>query len=343
VITKHPGTGGLVSVGTVTSQLLYEISGPRYLNPDVVARFDTIRVEAVGSDRVRVSGVRGEPAPPTVKVCINYEGGYRNSTSFCLTGLEIEEKADLVERTFWGGFPRGRETFASTSSSLVRSDHDDPGTNEEAVAVLTLTAKDPDARKVGRAFANVAVEMGLSSYPGLFGRGGPGEAQAYGVYWPALVPSDLCWNEVVVEGNLTVVDNTPPDLGGEPVVADLPLLPAVPGGPTVRAPLGRVVGARSGDKGGNANVGLFARTPEAFAWLEAYLTVDRLRELFPEARAHDVERYDLPNLLSLNFVFKGLLGEGVASSTRMDGQAKGLGEYLRARVVDIPASLLTSH
>jgi hypothetical protein len=111
-------------------------------------------------------------------------------------------------------------------------------------------------------------------------------------------------------------------------------------GPTTRVPLGTLCGARSGDKGGNANVGVWTRDPAAYDWLRAYLTVDRLRELLPEAAALTVRRFDLPRLHALNFVIAGLLGEGVASSTRPDPQAKGLGEYLRSRSVDVPAALL---
>jgi hypothetical protein len=340
VITKHPGTGGEVSVGTVTAQLLYEIGGPRYLNPDVVARFDTIRLDQQAPDRVRVSGVRGEPAPETLKVCINYQGGYRNSMSFLLTGLDIEEKAELVERQVWGSLPGGRAGFAQAVTTFERTDKADPATNEEAVAALTITVKDPDARKVGRAFASKAIELALASYPGYFGRSGPSDAEAYGVYWPTLVPADLVHHEVVVGGDLTVVDSTPGGLPGPVLDVSAPALPPVPGAPTVRAPLGRVMGARSGDKGGNANVGVWARSAEAYAWLTGFLTVEKLAELFPEARGRRVYRYDLPNLWSLNFVFEGLLDEGVASATRQDRQAKGLGEYLRARVVDVPEALL---
>jgi hypothetical protein len=117
-------------------------------------------------------------------------------------------------------------------------------------------------------------------------------------------------------------------------------LAAVPTDPTRPVPLGRVVGARSGDKGGNANLGVFARTDEAWAWLDDFLTTDCLRALLPETVALEVQRHRLPALRSLNFVLIGLLQEGVAASTRQDGQAKSLGEWLRARVVDIPASLL---
>ena len=340
VITKHPGTGGEVNVGTVTSQLLYEIGGPRYLNPDVVARFDTIRLEQQGRDRVRISGTRGEPAPDTLKVCINYEGGYRSSMTFLLTGLDIEAKAELVERQMWAEIPGGRERFAEAVVHLDRTDKEDPATNEQAIAALTVTVKDPDPRKVGRAFGAPVVELGLASYPGYFGTGSPREAEAYGVYWPALVPSTLVHHEVVLDGDRTVVDSTAPGLPGVAVEVAPVSIPAAPGGTTVRVPLGRVVGARSGDKGGNANAGLFARSAEAYAWLVGYLTIDTFRRLFPEAQGRVVDRYELPNLWSLNFVIKGLLDEGVASATRQDRQAKGLGEYLRARVVDVPASLV---
>jgi Acyclic terpene utilisation family protein AtuA len=341
VITKHANTGGAVTVGTVTSQLLYEIQGVRYLNPDVATRFDSMTVTQVGTDRVRVSGVRGEPAPPTTKVCINYEGGFRNSMTFCLTGLDIEDKAALVERTFWAHQKGGKEGFAQATMRLTRSDKNDPPSNEEAGATLSFIVKDPDERKVGRAFANVGTEMALASYPGMFGTGGPGGAQPYGVYWPTLIPSDLCWSEVVLDGKRTVVENTPGS--GEPS-GDMPNEPAPTSGtwdgaPTVRIPMGRLVGTRSGDKGGNANLGVFCRSAEAFHWLDEYLTAERLRTLLPDIGTRPIRRYRLANLWSLNFVIEGFLEEGVAASTRMDGQAKGLGEYFRARVVDIPTAL----
>jgi hypothetical protein len=115
---------------------------------------------------------------------------------------------------------------------------------------------------------------------------------------------------------------------------------SVPDGPTRRIALGRVAGARSGDKGGNANCGVWAMSDAGYLWLQRFLTVDRLRELLGEARALEIDRYEFPNLRALNFVLKGLLDEGVMSATRMDPQAKSLGEYLRAKVVDVPEVLL---
>jgi acyclic terpene utilization AtuA family protein len=338
VITKHEGHGGLVSVGTVTAQLLYEIGGPEYLNPDVTARFDTIRLEQEAPNRVRISGVRGMPPPPTTKVCMNFAGGLRQSFSLKLTGLDIEEKAALAERTIWSAIPGGREAFEEVHVQLVRSDHEDPETNEQAVAELRFVLKDHDETKFGRAISQKVTEMALASYPGFFG-GGFEAPRPFGVYWPALVSSDLVHQEVVMDGERTIVESTPADAGVRIDVPDHSRVRA-PTGETTRAPIGRVAGARSGDKGGNANLGVWTRTDEAFAWLDAFLDVDRLRVLMPETKGLDVHRYPLPNIRAINFVIVGLLGEGVASSVRLDPQAKALGEYLRAKVVDIPASLL---
>jgi hypothetical protein len=341
VIGKHPGTGGEVSVGTVTSQLLYEIGSPSYLGPDVTARFDTIRLDQVGPDQVRISGTQGEPPPPTLKVAMNELGGFRNDVGIALTGLDIEAKARLVEDAFWVACPFRPEDFASVTTRLVRTDKPDPASNEEAVAVWRITVKDPDERKVGRAMSNAVIELGLATIPGFFGvSGGPSAGSPYGVYRPAVVPAGLVPQHVVVlGGSETVVDSVAPS--GSASVSPAPEPGAVaPSGPTVRAPIGRVVGARSGDKGGNANLGVFARSDEAWAWLDGFLTTERLQELLPETAPLRVDRYRLPALRSLNFVVHGLLQEGVAASTRQDGQAKSLGEWLRARVVDVPEALL---
>jgi len=339
VVTKHPGTGGRVTVGTVTAQILYEIGSPAYANPDVVARFDTIQLAPEGPDRVRVSGVRGEPAPDRLKVCINHHGGFRNGVTFVLPGLDVAEKARLAEATLWR-LVGGREQFAETDVTLRRSDREDPGCNEDAFAYLDVTVKDPDPRKVGRAFSSKSIEMALSSYPGFKTTRLPGPEQAFGVYWPALVRADRVPHRVVLEDGRTLeVDPSPRNEAGRAVPA--PPMPegAPPGGPSRRLPLGRLCGTRSGDKGGHANLGVWVETPDAFLWLDAFLTVERLKELLPETRALDVERHALPNILALNFLIKGLLGDGVAASMRADPQAKTLGEYLRARLVDIPECL----
>ena len=334
VITKHAAHGGLVSVGTVTAQLLYEITGPRYLNPDVTSRFDSVSLEQVGPDRVAVTGVRGEAPPATSKVCLNLLGGVKASLTFPLVGLDIEQKADLLLRGLFSVVDRS--SFQECETDLIRSDHEDPARNETAVAQLRVTFKDPDESKFGRPLMAAVTELGLASYPGFYA--GPSAVQAYGVYWPALVPSSLLMHEVVLGGVTTLV--APTLLDGPAVELEPVALAAVPTGPVVRSALGRVFGARSGDKGGNANLGVWARSGEAFAWLSWWLTPERLQELMPETASLLVERFDLPRIRSLNFVVHGLLGEGVASSTRLDAQAKSLGEYFRAKHAELPAILL---
>jgi hypothetical protein len=334
VITKHEAHAGQVSIGTVTAQLLYEIGGPAYLNPDVTARFDSIALSGDGPDRVRISGVRGEAPPRTSKVCLNLAGATKATYTFLLVGLDIEQKADLLVDGLFGALPGGRDYFDSVEVDLVRSDQEDPLRNETAIAQLRISMKDKDADKFGRRLSGAITELALASYPGFFG--GPSSSQQYGIYWPALMDSALLVHEVTVGDEVVQV---PPTLVG-PTTAEVRPYPLAkpPGGPTRRAPLGLVAGARSGDKGGNANLGVWVRSDEEYAWLAQLLTVDKLKELMPEAGR--VDRYELPNLRALNFVLHGLLGEGVASSTRLDPQAKSLGEYLRAKHVDIPEVFL---
>ena len=341
VITKHPGTGGVVSPGTVTAQLLYEIAEPAYANPDVTAHFDTLRLELLGSDRVRISGTRGSPPPSELKVALNFLGGYRNTMTLVLTGLDVEAKAAWAERELFD-ILGGRDAFAEVDVRLLRFDRPDAPTNEQATAHLRITVKDPDPQKVGRAFSNATMQLALGGYAGFHTTTPPSAESAYGIYRAALVPSGAVEHVVVrPDGSRLTVPHTP---GGPAQAHHVPKtsIPKAdgPGGPVVRGPLGRVCGARSGDKGGNANVGVWTRDPRSYAWLCGYLTVERLAELLPEAAPLEVRRFELPNLLALNFVIVGLLGQGVAASSRPDPQAKGLGEYLRSRHVDLPASLM---
>ncbi|MEQ1702429.1 MAG: acyclic terpene utilization AtuA family protein [Ilumatobacteraceae bacterium] len=328
IITKHAGTGGVVNVGTVTAQLLYEIASPSYANPDVVSRFDTILLAPEGPDRVRISGTVGEPAPPTTKVCINLDGGYRNRMSFVLTGLDQQRKADWLTEALFRRVG-GRERFDEVDVRLVEAPSDAP-TQEQASGRLHITVKSRDERLAGKAFSGAAIELALANYPGFFATGGPSEAQSYGVYWPALVSADEVHEQVVLwDGTRTNIE--PPPRTAMPRTESNAALAAEPHGPRIGEPLGAYFAARSGDKGGNANVGIWSRDDAGYAWLEQHLTADKVKALLPEATELAVRRHELPNIKALNFVIVGLLGEGVASSTAFDAQAKGLGEYLRSR------------
>ncbi|MGW0536028.1 acyclic terpene utilization AtuA family protein [Streptomyces sp. NPDC003032] len=340
VITKHDGTGGFVDVGTVTAQLLYETTGARYAGPDVTARLDTAVLTQEGPDRVRIDGVRGEAPPPTLKAGLTRIGGFRNEVVLVLTGLDTEAKAALVRAQMEDALDRAKSRPAEVRWELARTDRADAATEETASALLRLVVRDPDADTVGRALSGAAVELALGSYPGFHVTAPPGKAAPYGVFEAAYVDrSGVAHVAVLQDGERRPVPSGDDTLVLEEV--DPPPLPEpLQPGPTRRVPLGLVAGARSGDKGGDANVGVWARTDDAWRWLAHELTVDRFRELLPETADLTVVRHDLPNLRALNFVVEGLLGEGVAARARFDPQAKGLGEWLRARHLDIPEVLL---
>ena len=339
VITKHPGTGGAVTVGTVTEQLLYECTGSRYGGPDVITRFDQLELRQLGRDRVEITGARGLPPGGWLKVATNRLGGFRNSMTLPLAGLDVDRKAELLRRQLAPAL----EGVAEAVVTLARTDSPDAGSEEEASALLHVTVKDPDREKVGKAFTVPLIELGLASIPGFFATTAPPSPSAYGVYAPAWVPAEDVDQLVgLPDGGAETVpsarsrpagaqDDEPAELvaGGGPS----------PGGPTRRVPLGRVVGARSGDKGGAATLGVYARNDQGYAWLAAFLTEERLRELLPEAAGLPLTRELLPGLRAVLFQIHGLLGEGVAAGTRFDPQAKAVGEWLRSRVVDVPVSL----
>jgi hypothetical protein len=347
VITKHPGTPGQVSRGTVTAQLLYEIDRPAYLNPDVTTHFDSVEILDEGEDRVRLSGQRGSAPSDTLKVCLNYHGGYRNAYRCMITGLDIEEKAQFAVDSVFRAVG-GREVFDAVDVQLIRSDHHDARTNVEAVAQLVITVKDRDADVVGKKFASAVNGIGLSIYPGNYNDIVSPRATEYGVLWPTLIPASLVTPLVVIDDHAPVAVAPRSEMEAATSRGDRSNFSQPPHHasrawleePTSVVTLGRVTGARSGDKGGNANIGVWARTDEAYEWLVAYLTVDKVHELLVETSGLVIDRYELGNLRALNFVVHGILGEGVAATVRSDAQAKSLGEFLRSRLVDVPDRLL---
>ena len=337
VIGKHDNTGGEVSLGTVVSQLLYEIGGPRYLNPDVTTRFDTVEVTEIAQDRVRLSGTKGEPPPVGLKVSAAYGAGYRNSAMIGLTGLDIEAKADLVETQFWAACPWEPADYQQTMTTLIGATG--TGSNAAAISYLQIAVKDPDEKKVGRAWSNSFAQIALASVPGYHGVGPPGPAIPYADMWPTTVKRSAVTQTVVIgDTEFDVAETDPGDWVATPVQSGQ-TEPSVPGD-VVAGPLGLLVGARSGDKGGNANLGVFVRHSDEFRWLAGFFTVETLCRLLPDLAGLRIDRYEFPNLLAVNFEIFGLLDQGVASALRPDPQGKGLGEYLRSVVTDLPAEFL---
>ena len=339
-ITKHPGTGGLVSIGTVTAQLLYEISSPAYINPDVIGHFDTLRIEQEGKDRVYVSGCRGSTPPPTHKACINLAGGYRNGMDLVITGLDIEEKAKIFTDALFNSVG-GKEQFDDVSINLHRTNKENPNSNEEAMATLSISVKSMNPDLVGRLFSAKIIELSLANYPGFFSSGGGKKPGPVIVYWPALVDSKFINEYVHIDGETIEIIPTS-QMGFEESFYQKNLVEIAPSpeGKTDKCPLGSYFGARSGDKGGCANLGVWAKTDLSYSFLYSFLTVEKLKELLPDLNNYEIDRYDLPNIKSLNFYIHGILEDGVSSNNKKDGQAKSLGEYLRAKIVDLPISII---
>jgi hypothetical protein len=349
VITKHPGTGGAVTIGTVTAQLLYEIAGPRYLSPDAVARFDTMTLEQEGPDRVRISGVRGEPPPSTLKVTANLEAGWRNSMTLAITGARVAAKARLAADAVWALVPGGRAAYVETSEDLSGD------LSGAGMAFLRLAVRGGDEHAVGRAFSGAVIATSLASYPGTFFTSAPTGGQAVARYWPTTVAARDVTPVIACDGALvasaeSAVPAAPapasPSLHAEPATA-MPAAPPTPAAPAltddlVTVPLGVLVGGRSGDKGGDANVGLWADEESVAQWLCDSFGVAEFKAALPEAAPFAVSRHPLPNLRAVNFVVHGILGWGVASNLRLDTQAKGLAELLRAREVSVPSHLVLS-
>lgn len=350
VITKHDGTGGAVTVDTVTAQLVYEIQTTKYLNPDVTVDLTSLRLEQAGDDRVAVTGVTGSPPPEQLKVCLNYFAGFRNSAEFVVTGLEADAKVawikDQVEDALGSA---GADRPAKVEWSGVRTVQPDADTEEGASMLLRVTAFDPDNAKVSKGLTAPIIELALGSYPGFSVTRVPGPGTAYGVYRPAYVARSAVQHTVVHHDGTTEVVDDPKtaDTAIDPTEGQRPSpYPAPTDTLTRRLPLGTFVHGRSGDKGGDANIGLWVKNDghpkyaERVTWLTKFMSRRRVRELIPEAADLDVEVYVLPNLGGVNVLIHGLLGEGVAATARFDPQAKGLAEWMRSRLVSIEGNVL---
>ena len=339
-VTKHPDTGGLVSTGTVTAQLLYEINSPAYVNPDVIAHFDTLKIEEVEKDKVYVSGCRGSSPPDKHKVCINLAGGFRNGMEIILTGLDIEDKAKVFTDALFNSVG-GRKQFDDVSIQLHRTDKENPNSNEEAMASLLVSVKSKDQNLVGRLFSAKIIELALANIPGFFAQGGVKSSGPVIIYWPALVDSKHIKEKVHFDGEEIEVIPTSQLKLEEIYYQKEPIkIKKIKKEDEKEIYFGEIYGTRSGDKGGCANLGVWAKNANSFAFLHDFLTVKKLKELLPDLNQYKIERFELANINSLNFYIHDILQDGVSSNDKKDGQAKSLGEYLRAKKVKVPQSII---
>ena len=339
-VTKHPDTGGLVSTGTVTAQLLYEINSPAYVNPDVIAHFDTLKIEEVEKDKVYVSGCRGSSPPDKHKVCINLAGGFRNGMEIILTGLDIEDKAKVFTDALFNSVG-GRKQFDDVSIQLHRTDKENPNSNEEAMASLLVSVKSKDQNLVGRLFSAKIIELALANIPGFFAQGGVKSSGPVIIYWPALVDSKHIKEKVHFDGEeIEVIPTSQLELEEIYYQKEPIKIKKIKKEDEKEIYFGEIYGTRSGDKGGCANLGVWAKNANSFAFLHDFLTVKKLKELLPDLNQYKIERFELANINSLNFYIHDILQDGVSSNDKKDGQAKSLGEYLRAKKVKVPQSII---
>ncbi|KAF9261415.1 DUF1446-domain-containing protein [Marasmius fiardii PR-910] len=343
VITKHEGTYGAVTVDTVTAQLVYEIQGPKYLNPDVVALLENIRIEQVGKDRVKVHGVKGMPPPPTTKLAVCSLAGYQSENDLYAVGLDIQEKIDLQRAQILGQVDRSRYTTISIEPHGVPKE--DPETQNEATVTIRHFVQAPTKEAITDFWKTVSSII-MAGYAGLHSNLDSRSMmpKPYVEFFPALIPQNKIQLKVHIDDHIIPVSSvsvTEPFTGQESyppkVITDLDSL-----GPVTRAPLGKIVCARSGDKAGNANVGFWVRNDDEWPWLQSFLTVERFKKLLgkdykPEYR---IERFEMPHIRAVHFVTYGILQGGVASSSVIDQLAKSFGEFVRARYVDVPVRFL---
>ncbi len=344
VVTKHPGTGGLVSVHTVSEQLVYEMGTPAYISPDAVARFDSITLTQEGPDRVRVSGARGAPAPEKLKVSISYEDGYRAFGRLMVTGPDALTKAKKVAEVFWECVG-GKELYADAREQFIGWDscHPPLAETEPGEILVQFAVRDQDEKKINHRFGPQLVPRVLGSVPGityLADQGRPRASEVVG-YWPALI-SRKCVKQRVIVGDQSV-DVPQPDLSkakAAPFVSRFDPGSHARSAKRVRVPLSRLCLARSGDKGDTSNIGVIARSAAAHAWMREHVTAQFVKRRFEGVCEGEVEAHFVPNLRAINFLLHESLGGGGTLSLLLDAQGKSYAQYLLATEVDVDAALL---
>ena len=354
VLTKEESAGGIVNVQTITAQLLYEIQGPLYYNSDVTARFDGIKLVEEAPNRVRVTGVVGLPPPPTTKIGVTAQGGWQAEVHFFLTGLDIEEKVELVKRQTLESMGDYRKEFQTLTFNVTGSVPVNPRNQASATVDLRIFAqsRNPDLMSAGAhkgvapdtpSFGKWCIENCLQGYPG--GTPAMDLRQSIGKpffeYWVALFPQDKINHEVHTFDGKTIPIPPPTNTKVYPRQQEsydtASPLELDTWGETVRAPLGHIVHGRSGDKSSDCNLGLFVRHPDEWDWLRSLLSVGKLRELLEEEdKGKKIDRFEIPALYAVHFLLRDHLDRGANSSSTYDILGKNVCEYVRCKLVDIP-------
>jgi hypothetical protein len=352
VCTKPEGTGGLVNVGTVSEQMLYEIGDPQaYLLPDVVCDFSTARIEQIGDNRVQVSGARGRPAPDTYKVSATYADQFRGGTYMTFYGIDADKKARALGEAVFEASRRvfkafGLPDFSETSIELIGAESqygafkEISGSREVA---MKIAAKHPESMGIG-IMLKEAVGLGLATPPGLSGFAGSRPSPSPVVrLFSFTIPREKLQVSIEMGEDRTAWDET----HGEALDKNAIARPEVPvadnGQDPVNVPLVALAWGRSGDKGSKANIGIIARQPQYLPYIWAALSEQTVTERFAHflesTAAGNVERFLLPGANAINFLLHDVLGGGGIASIRNDPQGKGYAQLLLSTPVPVPAAI----
>lgn len=348
VVTKEKEMAGFVQVDNVTAQVLYELQGELYLNPDVVADISTVELESVGIDRVKIKNVKGFPPPSTSKVIVNAIGGYQVQALFFINGLNVNEKVQMMKNQLNSAFRNSN--FKKLVISVIGTPQENSRVQSLGTCVLRVFVQAERKEDVDFAhFKQLVYAIRMQSYPGyhmdLDFR--MMEPKMFMELWPTTIDqakikqSVILWDGKVIEvGAPSLFSEIPRERPSYETAHPL-LLSTF--GETQIVPLGTIVHARSGDKGNNLNVGFFVRHEDEYPWLQSLLTVDKLKELLGNENREGIriERCEFPLLKAVHFRIIDFLDGGIASSSRIDGLGKGVGEFLRARWVPVPIKFIS--
>ena len=354
VITKQKHSGGAVNVNTCSSQLLYEIQGPWYYNSDVTAVMDQLYFEQIGADRVALRGVKALPPPPTTKVGCTALGGYQAEAFYFLTGLDVPAKARMLEEQLRLALKPYSPKYSLLKFSVIGSPGIDTDSQDAATTLFRIFAQAKNSEHVAPPrFLRPIIDNIMNSYPGAtfhldFRQGIP---KPFFEYYVTLLPQADMEHVVHFNGKQTTIPpptethvfpQRQPSQPSPTIQVDLSNY-----GPTERAPLGLIVNARSGDKGSDCNCGFWVRHADEYIWLRNLLTIDTIKTLlgkeYDQSRRPkiEIERFELPNLKGVHFLFRNLLDRGVTSTSSIDFLGKNAAEFLRSRYVDVPTRFLS--
>lgn len=345
VVTKNQGSGGEVSVNTLTSQFLYEIQGLWYFNSDVTAILDDITFEQQGTNRVALRGVKGALPPPTTKVGITAKPLYQAEMHWFITGLDIVAKARMIEQQIRAQMKNHIENFTRLEFQTIGSCPENPTNQNAATVDFRVIAQARTAEHLSPSkFARPCIDPIMCAYPGATPHLDLRQAFPKEVfeYYVTLLPQTSVKHQVHLSSGETIDIPPPPAsityLKRQPTKDTTSnAAPLESYGATVRAPLGTIVHARSGDKGSDCNVGFWVRYQDEYAWLQSLLSVEFMKSLLAdEYKGGRIERCEFPGLKAVHFLLKDHLDRGVSCTTSVDFLGKNCAEYLRARVVDVP-------